>query len=114
MTYSDLTMERMESALSAATEAMAALGHVAKTAGEDIDMALPRAKYPDVVVQLTGQDGNGFMIACRTRTAIERHLRECGDSVEDARVEGGKFFNDALSGNYDHLLATVMDWVTVE
>lgn len=73
-----------------------------------------RPKYPDVVVELTGQDGNGFMIACRVRSALQRHLRDCGDDLEDATAEGARFFNEALSRDYGHLLETVMKWVSVE
>lgn len=63
-------------------------------------------EYPDVVVRLTGQDGNGFIIVSRTRMALKRA------GVPPQRCE--EFFNEALSGDYDHLLQTVMRWVTVE
>lgn len=61
--------------------------------------------YPQVTVQLAGKDGNAFAIAGRTRKALERA------GHYDAAKE---FFNQALSGDYDHLLQTVMKWVTVE
>ena len=62
--------------------------------------------WPNVVVQLSGQDGNGFVIACRARSA----LRRAGLPEETCEL----FWEQALSGNYDHLLQTVMEWVTVE
>lgn len=62
-------------------------------------------KFPDVVVSLVGQDGNAFNI-----------LGIVGDALEDAghgdQVEA--FMDEATSGDYDHLLATCMKWVTVE
>ena len=62
-------------------------------------------KYPHVEVQLSGEDGNGFLIACRVRGA----LRRAGVPAEEREA----FFTEALSGNYDHLLATCMKWVDV-
>jgi len=62
-------------------------------------------KYPEVVVQLTGRDGNAFFILGRVRSALED-----GD-VSEAEIE--EFMAEAKSGDYDHLLQTVMSWVTV-
>jgi hypothetical protein len=62
------------------------------------------AKFPDVTVQLTGQDGNAFVIVSRVRSALEK----AGHA--DAAKE---FFDEALSGNYDHVLTTCMDYVEV-
>ena len=60
-------------------------------------------KYPDVAVQLSGEDGNaGFMIA---RTG--RALKKAGvprEVIQEFRVE-------AMSGDYDHVLQTIMRWV---
>lgn len=61
-------------------------------------------KFPGVSVQLTGEDGNAFFIASRVRTALDRA------GHKDAAVE---FFNEALSGDYDHLLQTAMKYVDV-
>lgn len=63
-------------------------------------------KFPDVTVQLTGQDGNAFMIISRTT----RELKRGGASKE----EQDEFMNEAMSGDYDHVLQTVMAWVNVE
>ncbi len=62
-------------------------------------------RHPEVEVQLVGEDGNAFIIASRTRAA----LRRAGVSQEECT----EFFNEALSSDYDHLLATVQQWVTV-
>jgi hypothetical protein len=62
-------------------------------------------KFPDVTVQLTGEDGNAFAVL----GTVKRALRAAGHA--DATDE---FFNEATSGDYDHLLQTVMAWVNVE
>ena len=60
--------------------------------------------YPDVEVQLTGEDGNAFAIM----GAVTRALRRAGysDKIEEYQKE-------ATSGNYDNLLQVTMKWVTV-
>lgn len=63
-------------------------------------------KYPDVGVQLSGQDGNAFFIIGRVRGALKDH----GVSQEELT----EFQEDAMSGDYDHVLQTCMKWVAVE
>jgi hypothetical protein len=62
-------------------------------------------KYPNVKVQLTGENGNGFLIVSRVRSALRR-ASVSGDECE-------AFFKEALEGDYDHLLRTCMKWVDV-
>lgn len=63
-------------------------------------------KYPQITVQLSGMDGNaGFIIA---RTA--RALKKAGVSPEVI----DEFRAEAVSGDYDHVLQTVMVWVETE
>jgi len=62
-------------------------------------------KYPNIEVELSGQDGNGFMIAARVMKALKR------GGIEKA--EQTAFFDEALAGDYDHLLQTCMRWVSV-
>jgi hypothetical protein len=61
--------------------------------------------FPDVEVQLSGQDGNAFFVIGKVAVA----LKQGGASKEDVRA----FKNDALSGDYDHVIQTCMKWVTV-
>ena len=61
------------------------------------------AKYDNVKVKLVGEDGNAFSILGR----VQKALRQAGVS----REEIPEFQNEATSGDYDHLLATVMEWV---
>ena len=58
-------------------------------------------KYPDITVQLTGKDGNAFNIL----GICLRAMRRAGLSQEEC---------EATSGNYNHLLATCMEWFNVE
>ena len=60
-------------------------------------------KYPDITVQLAGVDGNAFSILGRAQQALRR-----GD-VPEGQVK--EFMAEAISGDYDHLLATVIKWV---
>lgn len=63
-------------------------------------------KYPNIEVQLTGQDGNAFFIIAR----VNKALKEAGVSKEEI----DDFMEDAMSGDYDHVLQTVMKWVNVD
>lgn len=62
-------------------------------------------RYPDVEVELTGQDGNGFFIVGR----VQRALRAAGVSQE----ERDAYTAEATAGNYDELIQTTMRWVSV-
>jgi len=64
-----------------------------------------KPKHPEVKVNLVGQDGNAFSIIGR----VTKALRNAGVSPEDQK----QFQSEATSGDYDHLLQTVMSWVTV-
>lgn len=59
-------------------------------------------KYPNVTVRLVGEDGNAFAIIGRARLAMQR-----------AGLPGSEvaaFSTEATSGDYGHLLMTVMNW----
>lgn len=62
-------------------------------------------RYPEVEVPLVGQDGNAFMII----GSVTRALRKAGVSQEEIT----EFTDEAMSGDYDHLLQTVTRWVAV-
>lgn len=69
---------------------------------ERAKIAEPR--YPDIHVQLSGEDGNAFFIIGRVRKA----LREAGVSS----AECDEFSNEAMSADYDNVLLTCMRWVS--
>jgi len=60
-------------------------------------------KYPEVEVDLAGEDGNAFSIMGR----VQRAMRRAG--VPAGEIEA--YLKEAGSGDYDHLLATTMRWV---
>ena len=62
-------------------------------------------RYPNVTVALTGQDGNAFSILGRVTQALRRA------GVPKSEIE--EYHADAMSGDYNHLLATTWSWVTV-
>ena len=59
----------------------------------------------NVIVRMVGEDGNAFAILGRVRAALKR-----GGHAD--LVEG--FTKEATSGNYDHLLQTVMKYVEID
>lgn len=61
-------------------------------------------KFPEVEVQLTGQDGNGAFIIGTVSKALRRAGH--GDQVS-------AFTAEAMDGDYNALLRTCMAWVTV-
>ena len=63
-------------------------------------------KYPKVSVKLVGEDRNAFAILGRVLVAMRR-----AGVPEEQRNE---FIAEATSGDYDHLLQTVMEYVIVD
>ncbi len=63
-------------------------------------------KYPNITVQLRGEDGNAVSILMRTAKALRRA------GVKEREIE--RFKTEATSGDYDHLLQTAMAWVEVD
>ena len=62
-------------------------------------------KYPDVEVQLSGENGNAFVIIGRTMAALRR------GGVPAKKIE--QYAEEATSGDYDKVLSTTMKWVNV-
>jgi hypothetical protein len=69
-------------------------------------------RYPELVVQLSGTDGNAFALMGVVRKALKVHLRDtCTPEIIRANVE--LFTREATSGDYDNLLHVCSAWVTV-
>jgi hypothetical protein len=64
-------------------------------------MSIP--KYPEVRVKLVGGDGNALAII----GSVVRAMR----AVRLSDDESAQFRDEAMSGDYDHLLRTCMAWV---
>lgn len=63
------------------------------------------AKYENVEVQLVGEDGNAYAIMGR----VSRALKDAGVSKEEIDL----YMAESMSGDYDNLLRTAYNWVTV-
>lgn len=61
--------------------------------------------YPEVAVELSGQDGNAFMIIGR----VQRALRNAG--VDKEQID--RYVNEATSGDYDNVIRTTAQWVEI-
>jgi hypothetical protein len=60
-------------------------------------------RYPHIEVQLSGEDGNAMFIIARTSKALRR--------ADIPKAEIDAFIAEAMSGDYDHVLQTVMQTV---
>lgn len=66
---------------------------------------MSEVKYPEINIQLVGEDGNAFSILSRVMRVMKR--RGMYDEWE-------QFHAEATSGDYNHLLLTVMRWFSVD
>jgi len=65
----------------------------------------PTPKYPDATAELTTCDGNAFALMGCVRKALA--------AVGVSHDEIAAFTDEAMSGDYDHLLQVCERWVTV-
>ena len=63
------------------------------------------AMYPEIKVQLSGEDGDAMSIIGRVSAALRRAGVE-RDKIND-------FTSEAMGGDYDNVLQTAMRWVEV-
>ena len=63
------------------------------------------AIYPEVEVELVGQDGNAFAILGAVSKAMKRA------DIPQNKID--ECLTEMQSGDYDHLLQTAMKWVNV-
>ncbi len=68
-------------------------------------MSKTDVKYPEIEVELVGQDGNVFAILGRVTKAM-RKAQLSNNQIDE-------FTDEATSGDYDHLLQTCMKYVNV-
>jgi hypothetical protein len=66
---------------------------------------MSECRYPEVQVELIGQDGNAFAIL----GSVKRALLKNGVDKEEVNV----YLEAAMSGDYDNLLGTTARWVTI-
>ena len=65
-----------------------------------------KPKYPQAKVRLIGSERNAHLLLQEAQTA----MRSAG--VPEPEI--GVFTHAALSGDYDHLMRTLMAWVAIE
>lgn len=63
------------------------------------------AKYDNIEVELTGEDGNAFAIMGRVSSALRRN------GVSKSEID--EYVKESMSGDYDNLLRTAVKWVSV-
>jgi len=63
-------------------------------------------KYPDIAVQLTGENGNAFAIMGAVSKALRRN--------DVSKEEIDEYMQESMSGDYDNLLVTAVEWVDVQ
>lgn len=71
----------------------------------DENTPLSEPRYPDVIVALSGTNGNGMSIMLKVAGAMRRR------GISDAQVE--LFQRKCMESDYNALLRTCMAWVTV-
>jgi len=63
-------------------------------------------KYPEIEVQLSGNDGNAFAIM----GAVKKALKRANVSADEI----AEYTTQSMSGDYDNLLRVAMAWVTCD
>jgi hypothetical protein len=66
---------------------------------------MSEVKYPEVEVELVGQDGNAFAIMGRVMAALKKA------GVPKDEIDA--YYKESTSGDYDNLLRTACAWVSV-
>jgi len=64
------------------------------------------AKYPKIIVPLIGKDGNAFAIIGAVTGALRKN-KVPADEISE-------FTQSAMSGDYDNLLRSCTEWVTIQ
>lgn len=93
------------------SEVAHALGSLAKAAhavgqAQTIPDAPAKPRYPEIHVQLSGEDGNAFMMMGLVANALR--------AAKVSQDEINEFYTEARRGDYNHLLQTVMAWVDTQ
>ena len=63
-------------------------------------------RFPEVKVQLVGEDGNALFILGKVRAALQK--------AGVPKVDIEEYTEEATAGDYNDLLMTTMEWVEVE
>lgn len=66
---------------------------------------MAETKYPEIEAEVIGRDGNAFAVL----GGVQKAMRRGGVSEEEIK----EFMAEATDGDYNHLLVTCMNWVTL-
>lgn len=94
-----MNREEIEEQIAALEEQIASMRHTLDNPPSPKDVM-----FPDVHVRLVGEDGNAFFILGR----VTKAMKQAG--IDDVHIK--RFREEAMSGDYSHLLRTVTEWVT--
>lgn len=75
------------------------------TSGITYTMPNTPVAFPEIHVKLVGTDGNAFSVMGKVVSALRK------GGVPKERID--QYMNDAMSGDYNHLLAVSMQTVAV-
>ena len=64
-----------------------------------------QAKYPEIEVELLGHDSNAFFMIGKTAKMMQR--------ANLPKEEIALFKEEAMSGDYNHVLTTILKWVEI-
>lgn len=67
---------------------------------------LVKVKYPNITVKLVGSDGNAFAIMGKIQSALRKN------KVPQTEID--ECMEKMMSGDYNNLLRTAMEYVNVE
>ena len=63
-------------------------------------------KYPEITVNLVGENGNAFYILGKCLSAMRR--------ANITKEDQDEFYRQATASDYNHLLITCLEWFNVE
>lgn len=66
-------------------------------------------KYKDIDIKLSGVDGNVYSILGKCMKAFKKYLNENKLDIGEA----DSFYEEATSGDYDHVIQTCMKWFNI-
>ena len=69
--------------------------------------------FPEVEVQLTGNDGNALSIMGNVSTNLREFLSEEDLTKDEINNIITQYREESMAGDYDNLLRTAMKWVEV-
>lgn len=70
-------------------------------------------RYPEIVVPMVGEDGNALAILGRAIRSMKKASRDGIIPKEELKATIEEYQDEAMSGDYNHLIMTTMLWFDV-